>query len=98
ELAENGFVLSYNLVRDFQYLAPQFADYPGSVKKFSKPDGSFYEMDEIWQQPDLAATLRRIAEKGRDGFYKGKTAEIFETEMKANGGLITRADLAAYQA
>ena len=98
ELAENGFTLSYNLVRDFQYLAPQFADYPGSVKKFSKPDGSFYEMDEIWQQPDLAATLRRIAEKGRDGFYKGKTAEIFETEMKANGGLITRADLAAYQA
>ena len=98
QLAENGFALPYYLAKDFQKLKEEFQEYPGSAKQFYKPDGSFYEMGEIWRQKDLTETLKRIAANGRDGFYKGKTAEIFEREMKANGGLITKVDLAAYQA
>ncbi len=49
-------------------------------------------------QPDLAKTLRRIAEDGADGFYKGETADLLAAEMKADGGLITKDDLASYQA
>ncbi len=97
-LAEKGFPLSYALARDFRALAPVFDKHPASARKFRKPDGSFYQEGEIWRQPDLAATLKRIARHGVDGFYKGKTAELIEREMKADNGLITRQDLAAYEA
>ena len=49
-------------------------------------------------QPDLAKTLRRIAEDGPDAFYKGAIADLIAAEMKAGGGLITKDDLAGYQA
>jgi gamma-glutamyltranspeptidase/glutathione hydrolase len=49
-------------------------------------------------QKDLATTLRLIAEHGADAFYKGAIADKIAAEMKAGGGLITKADLAAYQA
>lgn len=48
--------------------------------------------------PDLGKTLRAIAETGPEAFYTGKLAELVEAEMKAGGGLITKADLAKYEA
>jgi gamma-glutamyltranspeptidase/glutathione hydrolase len=48
--------------------------------------------------PDLGQTLRAIAETGPDAFYTGKLAELVEAEMKAGDGLITKADLAKYEA
>ena len=48
-------------------------------------------------QRDLARTLKRIAREGRDGFYAGRTAELIVAEMERGGGLITAADLAAYE-
>jgi gamma-glutamyltranspeptidase/glutathione hydrolase len=53
-------------------------------------------MGDVLQQPDLAKTLERIAEKGSKGFYDGETAALIEKEMKAHGGLITREDLRHY--
>ena len=53
---------------------------------------------KIFKQPDLAITLKAIAEHGRDGFYKGKTAKIIAQFMENKGGLITEADLSKYQA
>ena len=98
ELAEKGFTLSYGLERNFINLEDDFRKYPGSEKQFYKKDGTYYRMGDTWKQPDLAKTLKRIAKHGRDGFYKGETADIFEREMKANGGMITKADLADYEA
>ena len=49
-------------------------------------------------QPDLARTLQLIADHGADAFYTGPVADLIEAEMKAGGGLITKADLAAYKA
>ena len=49
------------------------------------------------RQPELAATLSRIAAAGPDGFYKGRTARLIVAEMARGGGLITAADLAAYR-
>jgi gamma-glutamyltranspeptidase/glutathione hydrolase len=97
-LAENGFPLSYALEQDFINLEDEFKQYPGSAKKFYKPDGSYYRMGDIWRQPDLASTLKRIAKNGKAGFYADITAKIFEKEMTANGGLITAEDLADYEA
>ncbi|AWZ00141.1 gamma-glutamyltranspeptidase [Rhodobiaceae bacterium] len=48
-------------------------------------------------QPDLAATLTRIRDAGRAGFYEGTTAELIVDEMEAGGGLITREDLSDYR-
>jgi gamma-glutamyltranspeptidase/glutathione hydrolase len=71
--------------------------YPASVAQFSR-SGEPYEMGDILKQPQLARTLERIADRGPAGFYEGETAALIEKEMKAGGGLITRADLAAYRA
>ncbi|MEP7119763.1 MAG: gamma-glutamyltransferase [Byssovorax sp.] len=53
---------------------------------------------DLWKQPDLARTLAAIAKEGPKGFYEGPVAEKIAKAMKANGGLITAADLASYKA
>ena len=55
-----------------------------------------WEQGDIIYQKDLAETLKRIAENGRDGFYKGKSADLIVDEMKANNGLISHKDLEEY--
>ncbi|MCP4302563.1 MAG: gamma-glutamyltranspeptidase, partial [Gammaproteobacteria bacterium] len=53
---------------------------------------------ELHKQPELAATLGRIAEGGVDEFYKGETAELIVAEMERGNGVITMEDLANYKA
>jgi gamma-glutamyltranspeptidase/glutathione hydrolase len=96
-LARDGFVVTDGLSRSLKGVLPEMKPYPASVAAFTK-DGVPYEMGEVLKQPDLARTLQRIADRGPAGFYEGETAELLEREMKANGGLVTRADLAAYRA
>ncbi len=62
------------------------------------PDGRVPTAGERFSQPELAATLRRIADEGRDGFYRGVTADLIVQEMEHGGGLITHEDLAQYDA
>jgi gamma-glutamyltranspeptidase/glutathione hydrolase len=57
-----------------------------------------WKKGDLLRQPELAATLTRIRDQGRDGFYKGKTAELLVAEMKRGNGWITTQDLANYQA
>jgi gamma-glutamyltranspeptidase/glutathione hydrolase len=96
-LARDGFRVSDGLARSLAGVLPDMKRYPASLRQFSK-GGVPYEMGEVLAQPDLARTLERIAARGPDGFYAGETAELIVKEMKAGGGLITREDLAAYQA
>ena len=72
--------------------------YPSSAKIFLRDDGSYYEPDDTWKQPDLAATLERIQKQGKDGFYRGTTAQLIADFMAANDGIITLEDLASYEA
>ncbi len=96
-LARDGFEISHGLARSLESTLPRFKKYPASLAQFSK-NGAPYEAGEILKQPDLARTLTRIADQGPAGFYEGETAALIEKEMKANNGLITMADLKAYQA
>ena len=96
-LARDGLVVSDGLARSLKDVLPKMKKYPASVAQFSR-NGSPYEMGDVLKQPDLARTLERIAAGGPAGFYEGETAELVEKEMAAQGGLITRADLRAYQA
>ena len=95
KLARDGFPLSHDMALQFAHVLPRMKGHPASIKKFSH-DGVPYKDGEIFKQPDLAQTLERIAEHGRDGFYKGKTARLIADEMKRGGGLITLKDLADY--
>lgn len=96
-LAREGFEVTHGLALSLKAMLPKFEKYPATVAQFSK-QGVPYEAGEILRQPDLARTLQRIADHGPAGFYEGETAELIEKEMRANDGLITRADLKAYQA
>jgi len=95
-LAQDGFPVSHQRAIDFRENArlPLFAD----SKRIFLRDGSPYEMGEVFRQPELGATLGRIAAKGPDEFYSGKTARLIAGDMKRNGGLITLDDLREYKA
>ncbi len=94
-LARDGFMVSDGLARSLREVLPRMKPYPASLAQFSR-QGVPYETGDLLQQPDLAKTLERIAEKGTKGFYEGETAALIEKEMKARGGLVTREDLLAY--
>ena len=97
KLARDGFEVSHGLARSLAGQLDDFQKYPASLAQFSK-NGKPYEQGDILKQPDLARTLTRIADQGPAGFYEGETAALIEKEMRANNGLITMADLKAYQA
>ncbi len=95
DLAEKGFHIHYRLAEDLERMLPDFSAYKSSKKAFSK-NGKPYAEGDLFRQKDLAATLRRIRDKGRDGFYTGETAKLIVAEMKRGGGLITLKDLEDY--
>jgi gamma-glutamyltranspeptidase/glutathione hydrolase len=98
-LAEKGFTLDEYLARSLNRIVKAATDFPELRRVFRKgKDKGDWQSGDRLVQPDLAKTLRRIAEEGPDAFYKGAIAEQIVAEMKAGGGLITKADLAAYQA
>ena len=59
--------------------------------------GAFWKPGDLWIQADLAATFARLQKNGPREFYEGATAHLIADAMKKNGGLITLADLQAYQ-
>lgn len=96
KLAEQGFIVHPKLASSIErYIARMakkdvtinFADYFASAKA-----------NKNFKQPELAATLKRIREQGKAGFYEGETAKIIADFMAEHGGIITQADLKAYQA
>ena len=98
-LAEQGFPLSAGLARSLnRELAGRMADFPVSVAAYGKPGGGEWREGDRMVLADLGKTLRAIATEGPDVFYKGWIADRIADDMKANGGLITRQDLAKYQA
>jgi gamma-glutamyltranspeptidase/glutathione hydrolase len=96
-LAANGFPVTQALARDMQSSTRLLGRFAESKRVFLREDRP-YQPGELFKQPDLAATLRRVERSGAKEFYTGKTAQLIADEMAANGGLITRADLAAYRA
>ena len=96
KLASEGFVVTPRFSDGLKEKQEMLKKWPSSAKIFYKPNGSTYEPGELFVQKDLAATLRRIADKGVEEFYKGKTAETLVAEMTGHGGLITMADMKNY--
>ena len=95
-LAREGFRLDHDLAAEFTRRADAFAVHAGSRKVFVKEDGEAWRPGERFRQPDLARTLMRIRRDGKDGFYRGATADLLVAEMQRGGGLITHEDLENY--
>jgi gamma-glutamyltranspeptidase/glutathione hydrolase len=99
ELAESGFTLDAGMAGSLNSVVAGSDRFPELRRVFGKRGG-----EESWRpgdrlaQPDLAKTLRAIAEQGSGAFYEGPIADLIAAEMKSGGGLITKADLAAYKA
>ncbi|HET6568049.1 MAG TPA: gamma-glutamyltransferase [Rhodothermales bacterium] len=97
-LAERGFPLSRSQAHRFNAFRGEFSQFPGTKKYFTKADGTPYREGERFVQRDLAAVLKRIRKHGWAGFYEGKTADLIAREMARGHGLMTKQDLASYQA
>ena len=99
ELAEKGFTVNAVLASGLnRVLADRLTTNAEFKRVYGKPDGEKWRAGDTLVLKDLGRTLRLIAEKGPDAFYTGEPADLLATEMKAGGGLITKADLAAYKA
>ncbi|MGO1343712.1 gamma-glutamyltransferase, partial [Chromohalobacter japonicus] len=96
-LAEEGFEIPPRFAEGLEQSQDRLKQWDSTREVFYKPDGSLYRAGERFRQPDLAATLKRIAEHGPREFYEGKTAELIAAEMEKHDGLMTAEDLAAYQ-
>jgi gamma-glutamyltranspeptidase/glutathione hydrolase len=93
KLAEEGFFPAKILVDDIHEMRDWFKDKTNFEQYFLHIDTK-----KKFKQPELAETLRRIAEFGAEDFYFGKTAELIVEQMKNSNGLITMEDLNAYEA
>jgi gamma-glutamyltranspeptidase/glutathione hydrolase len=99
QLAEEGFVLSDALSRSLNgQLSGAMGRFPSSVEVYGKPGGGTWGSGDRIVLKDLGKTLRAIATSGPDAFYKGWIADRIAEDMAANGGLITKDDLAKYEA
>ncbi|KPJ87690.1 MAG: hypothetical protein AMS18_14295 [Gemmatimonas sp. SG8_17] len=94
-LAE-GFALTDRAARSLRHYAAALADFSYTSAIFLR-DGAPPAIGDTLVQADLARTLRRIQEHGRDGFYTGETARLIVDEMRRGGGIITAQDLSSYR-
>jgi len=97
KLAEGGFPIDAIYARKLAATAGQLKKFPASAALFLKADGSPLQQGDRLVQSDLAATYQSIARHGTAWFYEGDYARKVDEWMKANGGIMTAADLAAYR-
>jgi gamma-glutamyltranspeptidase / glutathione hydrolase len=92
-IAEEGFVVPESLGSGMKTMDEWF----GGKTNFGKYFGNL-QAGEPFRQPELAATLKRIAQQGPADFYEGETAKLIVAEMERGEGLISFDDLASYKA
>jgi len=94
--AENGFPLSETIAAGWGRSEKMLSEHPNSRHTYLIEGKRAPKAGEVFRNPDLAGSLRLIAEKGRDGYYKGKTAEAILQISREQGGTMTAADLAEF--
>lgn len=97
-LADEGFIVSWHLARTFnsQPSSGRLEAFPESRRIFLR-NGNRYAEGDLFRQPDLAATLKRIRDKGASDFYSGETAQLILADIKQGGGIVTAEDLRQYE-
>ncbi|MEP6994722.1 MAG: gamma-glutamyltransferase [Acidobacteriota bacterium] len=96
-LARDGFVMTQAIADAIAAERERLSADPETAHIFL-PGGNPPVPGALWRQPDLARTLEAIRDRGEDGFYRGHVARAFADGQRRVGGLITRGDLARYEA
>jgi gamma-glutamyltranspeptidase/glutathione hydrolase len=94
--AESGFAIGEKYRKLLKFRVDEIKKHPPTAKIFLA-DGNIPEAYSILRQPDLADTLKQLADSGRDGFYDGEVADKLVEGVNKAGGIWTKQDLAAYQ-
>ena len=95
-IARNGFPVYARFARGYAQRSEVMERYPGTREVFLR-SGRAPKQGDLFKQPELAATLERLARGGHDGFYRGVTAQRLLAGVKAAGGQWTAQELAGYQ-
>nr|WP_288813069.1 gamma-glutamyltransferase [uncultured Sphingobacterium sp.] len=96
DLASKGFEISERQAKEFESHKERFVRLNPTGAAIIK--NTTWKTGDLFIQVDLASTIERIANEGRDGFYKGKTADFLVAEMNKDKGIITHEDLTSYRA
>jgi gamma-glutamyltranspeptidase / glutathione hydrolase len=97
KLAKMGFSVGRHLERTFVTHREKLTAAPETREAFFKKDGSNYRFNDKLIQSDLAGSLKAIMDNGVDAFYKGEIAKKIVADQEKYDGIITMADMAAYQ-
>jgi len=92
--AEEGYVITPRVNHDWTEELELLSGDP-TAKRVFLPDGRVPQIGEVHRQPELGATLRRVAAEGRDAFYRGSVAEDMVAYLQSLGGLHTLDDFAS---
>ena len=95
-IARGGFPVYGRLARGYAERRDVMERYPGTREVFLR-NGQPPKEGDLFRQPELAATLERLATGGFDGFYRGTTAKRLLAGVKAAGGKWTAEELAGYR-
>ncbi|MEO1224184.1 MAG: gamma-glutamyltransferase [Pseudomonadota bacterium] len=101
--AEEGYPIDWYVALGMAVNQTRLQQFSESKRTYFQPDGSCYRCamlgveGDVFRQPDLARSLRLLADRGSDAFYRGEIAERIAKDMAANGGLLSYEDLAGYQ-
>ena len=93
-LAKRGVVVTEKQAKRLEHYKEQFIEVNGDSTKFAQN----FKVGDTIKYPELASTLTKIMNEGRDGFYKGEVAQKLASLIQENGGFITEEDLAKYEA
>ena len=96
EYAAKGFPMSPFIAERWDPQVPELRSQPGFAEAFL-PGGRSPRVGEIFRFPEASKTLEKIAATKGEAFYRGELAEKIEAHARANGGAMTRADLAAHK-
>lgn len=93
--AREGHPVAETIAYYWDRSVPRLSQYPGFKEQFTI-DGHAPRKGELWKNLNLANTLQKIADGGRDAFYKGEIAHTIDAYFKANGGFLSYDDLASH--
>ena len=95
DYARNGHPVHETVQYYWEIYVERLSEYPGFVEQMTI-DGRAPRVGELWKNPNLANTLERIANEGRDAFYKGDIARVIGSYMLENEGFLSYQDMAAH--
>jgi gamma-glutamyltranspeptidase/glutathione hydrolase len=93
--ARDGFAMADEAAYEWPILQNQYIKYP-NISSVYVPGGKMPQKGDIFKNPNLANTLQKIADGGRDAFYRGDIAKAIDACMQKNGGFLSYRDLAEH--